>query len=111
MLHQIGSHDRQPIVSAFCPAIIDCDVAALDIACFGQALMKSSNQVAPDVERCGIEETDHGRLWLLRPRNQRPRGCCTKQRDEFSPPHRKPPRPTLWSKLTLSQEDHAKPVF
>src|SRR5262245_58706994 len=49
MLNQIGSYDRQSIGLPLRPTIFDRQVAALDIAGFGQALIKSSNQVAPGV--------------------------------------------------------------
>ena len=71
-LNQIGRHDREPVVFALPPTIFDRHVPALDVASFGQALVKSSNQLAPGVQRRGIEKSDHRHRRLLRPRDERP---------------------------------------
>jgi hypothetical protein len=54
MLNQIGRQGGQSIISALGPAIFDAHVLALDVASFGQALVKSRDQLAPRLQRPGI---------------------------------------------------------
>jgi hypothetical protein len=71
-LNQIGSHDSKSIVLIPCPTVFDRHVPALDIACFGQALVKCSNHFMPGVWRRGIEKPDHRHRSRLRQRYDRP---------------------------------------
>ena len=86
MLNQVGGHDRQSIVAALRPTIFDRDVLALDVASFGQALVKSSNQLAPGVRRRGIKKSDQRNCRLLRARLHRPRHSRASEKgDELAP--------------------------
>jgi hypothetical protein len=90
--HQIGGQGEQSIVAAFRPSVLDRHVAALDIAGFSQAAVKSSDKFALRFERLAAEITDH-RHPLLRPRGARPssRQCrAAHQRDELPPSHLPP---------------------
>src|SRR5262249_5101096 len=64
------------------------DVLALNVAGFGQALPKSSDKIAPRLERLWVEVTDHRHGRPLRPRRKRPRSDrAPEPRDELPPSH------------------------
>src|SRR5262249_6303340 len=83
--NQIGRQRRQSVQLTFRPAVLHCDVAALEIAGFVEA--------SPDrVERAGFtigaaEQPDHRHRPLLRSRGERPRRRAAEQRDELAAFH------------------------
>src|SRR5258705_9137645 len=68
------SQCRQAIVLALRPAILDCQVPALDIAGFPQSIVKRAQTVAKQVGPFGAEHSDHRHRRLLRARRERPAG-------------------------------------
>src|SRR5262249_9200599 len=65
-----------------CPAIFDCDVAALCIARLTEALAKGRNGVRQRVSGLEIEEPTHRHRRLLRTRLDWPRRGAAKSRNE-----------------------------
>src|SRR5262249_15814814 len=86
--NQLRRQHRQPIVLPFRPAVFDCDVLALDIACLAQTLAKRAHEVSGMVKRCAIEKPDHRHRRLLRTRREGPAGRrAAKQRYELAALH------------------------
>jgi hypothetical protein len=85
----LGGRGWQSIVTAFRPAVLDCDVASLDLARFAQALAeRAQNGARIPSGRLAVQEPDHRRRRLLRARRERPGGSHTaEQRDEFAAFH------------------------
>src|SRR5262249_31843862 len=68
------------------PPVFDRHVAALGVAGLAAALAPRMHVRREEVRRCGVDEPDHWRPRLLRPRRERPRDCrATEQRDELAP--------------------------
>ena len=87
-LRELGRQRRQSISSAFGPAVIDADIAMLDIASLAQAAPERRNEVRELAGRFQAEKPDHRHRRLLRARHERPRRrCAPEQRDELAPPH------------------------
>src|SRR5262249_37858387 len=85
---QISRQARQPIVLTLRPAIFDRDVAAFDIAGFGQALVERSQARSIGVGRQAAEIADHRHRSLLRACRERPRRRRTaEQRYELAAVH------------------------
>jgi hypothetical protein len=66
------------------PAILDCQVPALDIAGFAQSIVKRAQSVAKQVGPFGAEHSDHRHRFLLPARRERPCRRAAEQRDEPS---------------------------
>jgi len=66
------------------PAVFDPNVAALNIAGFGQALAERVQPARPPVRRYGAEEADYRHCRLLCVRHQRPSSRAADQRDELA---------------------------
>jgi hypothetical protein len=85
---QVGCHGRQPIVHAIRPAILDCDIAALDMTGFVQALPERAHAIRIPVSRCAVEKPHHRHRRLLRARREWPRRCrAAEQPHELPPSH------------------------
>src|SRR5262249_36728558 len=86
--NQIGCQCRQPVIVAFCPAILDRRVLPLDVAGFLQSLAKRGRAERIPLCRCAIEKSDHWHRWLLRASRERP--ChrrAAEQADELAALH------------------------
>ena len=64
---QVGRHSWQAVEVTFGPAVLDGDVAALDIARFGEALVKRGNTRRPPRSGNTSQHADHGIA-----------GCCAR---------------------------------
>src|SRR5262245_40953062 len=85
---QLGRQRRQSISSAFGPAVIDADIAMLDIASLAQAAPERRNEVRELAGRFQAEKPDHRHRRLLRARRRWPsRRTAAEKRDKFPPPH------------------------
>ena len=83
--NQLGDQAWQPIVVAFPPSVLDCDVLAIDIAGIGQPLLEIGQTSARLVSRCQVNKSDHRQRRLLCVRRDRPcRRRAAKRDDEFS---------------------------
>jgi hypothetical protein len=71
---------------AFSPAVIDFDVLAIDIAGFGETILKRCNHSCIRFGRRAVEISNDGhRRPLLRTRRERPCGSrAAEQRDELA---------------------------
>jgi hypothetical protein len=85
--NQIGCQGRQALVAAFCPAIFNPYVTALDVAGFAQAFAEGGCDLSILPRRSTVEKSNHWHRWLLRPRRERPRCRAGEQRYERAPPH------------------------
>ena len=70
---QIGRQLRQPIITAFRPAVFDRHILTLDVAFFTEALPERGQVPYPKIYRDAVENPDHRHRWLLRARRERPR--------------------------------------
>src|SRR5262245_30255191 len=78
----------QAIVLAIGKAVVDCDVAAVDISGLDKAALERSHHVTGLRLRDGAEESDHRHHRLLRAGSNRPRGRrSAEQRDELPSLH------------------------
>ncbi len=85
---QFTGHGRQPIVLALCKAILDPQVASLNIACLREALSERRSVGGSCCLQERAKKSDHWHRRLLRPRIERPSGgSAAKQRDEVAPYH------------------------
>jgi hypothetical protein len=66
--------------STFCPAVIDADVAMLEIAGFTQVAPERVNDVHELAGGFHAEKPDYRHRWLLRARDERPRGYSAAER-------------------------------
>src|SRR5262249_15897014 len=83
-----GGQRRQSIRSTFCPAVIDADIAMLDITASAQAAPERVNDVHELAGRFHAEKPDHRHPRLLPARRERPRGSrAAEQRDELASAH------------------------
>jgi hypothetical protein len=71
-LHQFNCQRRYSITSTLGPAIVDADVAVLDIADFAQAPPERGNEVRELTGRFHAEKPNHRHRRLLRARCERP---------------------------------------
>jgi hypothetical protein len=86
MLKEIGCEFRQPIETAFGPAILDRDVLAIDEAEISKALAKRDKEIAISANSAAIEESDHRHAGLLGARSGRPREHrAAKHSNKFPP--------------------------
>src|SRR5262245_3618216 len=76
---------------AFCPAIFDGDILALDVAGLGQTLAERCYLVHITVRRSTVEKANHRRRRLLGASRDRHHCRALHRCDEPSPPHRSPP--------------------
>src|SRR5262249_29731703 len=73
--NEIACQVRQSIVTTFRPAVLDCDVASLDMAGFAQALAERAQDGARIPSgRLAVQKPDYWHGWLLRVRRERPSG-------------------------------------
>src|SRR5262245_189730 len=85
---EVAYQRLQPISLIVRIAFFDCDVLALDEACFRQSLAEYCHESHRVRQGRAAEKADHRHLWLLPPCRQRPQCRCTaEQRDELAPPH------------------------
>src|SRR5262249_45019019 len=85
---QIGRQLRQPIITAFRPAVFDRHILTLDVAFFTEALPERGQIPYPKIYRDAVEKPYHRHCCLLRARCTRPRCCrAAEQRDEFATLH------------------------
>ena len=82
--NQFGSKRGQPVIMAFRPAERDAHILSLDEASFAQPIPERCNHAGRFAGGAAAEEADN-RLWLLRPRNKRPRRRAAEQRYELTP--------------------------
>ena len=81
---EVDRHPGHPVILTFGPAILDCDVPALDEADFGEAAPKCVHVFRPFHRRHAVEDPDH-RHRLLRARRERPRyRRAAEERDEMA---------------------------
>src|SRR5262249_46785091 len=85
--NEIGRQRRHPVILALSPAILDCDVSALDKASFLQAAAEASHQMRERTGRRCAEKSHYRHRRLLRSRRERPPRRATEQRDELAPVH------------------------
>src|SRR5262249_11376834 len=86
--NEFGRQLWQPIVLTLGPSIFDSHILALDITQFAEALSQGRRKMRARLWRTTVQKPDHRHHRLLRPRRERPRGCCAaNQRDELSPLH------------------------
>src|SRR5262249_59764160 len=78
---------RESISSALGPAVIDADIAMLDIASLAQAAPERRDEVRELAGRFQAEKPDHRHRRLLRMRRERPRNRAAEQRDELAARH------------------------
>src|SRR5262245_50696479 len=80
------AHQRlQPISLIVRIAFFDCDVLALDEACFRQSLAEYGHESHRVSQGSAAEKADHRHLWLLTPCRNRPRRSrAAEQRDELA---------------------------
>jgi hypothetical protein len=64
--NQIGRHFRQLLVVAFCPSVLDRDVAALVVTGLAQPSAKCRQEEAISLQRSAVEESNHRYRRLLR---------------------------------------------
>src|SRR5262249_52037958 len=78
---------RQPMVVALRPAVLDAEVAALDVTCLRQALAQRAQPRRIPIRRLAAEIAEYGPL--LRARRERPRHrrAAAEQRDERAAIH------------------------
>src|SRR5262245_34740381 len=82
---ELGRQRRQSISSALGPAVIDADIAMLDIASLAQAAPERRDEVRELAGRFQAEKPDHRHRRLLRMRRDRPRDCrAAEQCDELA---------------------------
>src|SRR4051794_13230191 len=60
LLHQLSGERWQPIIVAFCPAILDPNILAFSITCIGEALSKCRYSVLPESSRLAAEKPYDG---------------------------------------------------
>src|SRR5262245_978387 len=85
---EIAYQRLQPISLIVRIAFFDCDVLALDEACFRQSLAEYGHESHRVSQGSAAEKADHRHLWLLTPCRNRPRRSrAAEQRDELAPPH------------------------
>src|SRR5262245_10122936 len=83
--HELPCERRQLIHSAFRPAVLDTDIAVLNITGLTQALSKPVNEMSECSGRSAVKEPDHGHRRLLRGRRERPRDSrAAEQRDKLA---------------------------
>ena len=85
MTNQIGCQSGQTIQSILRPAVFNGQVAALEVAGFGQTAMKRRD-IPCRFERPGVEKPNHRHRPLLRPRRERPCRCAADLCNEIAPP-------------------------
>jgi hypothetical protein len=73
---------------AFCPAIFDRDVLALDVAFLLEPPPEASQTFRVQFRRCATEKPDYRHRRLLRTRHNRPRARGSNSLDEIASPHR-----------------------
>src|SRR6516165_1861068 len=85
---QVSDQRCHTIILALQPVVLDYHVLAFDVAGFGQPPTERGRRARPAFGRPTVNEGDHGRGRLLRPRryllSHRP---ATEKRDEVAPPH------------------------
>src|SRR5262249_59053934 len=85
--NQLGRQHRQPIVLAFCPAVLDRHVLTLDISGLFQSSAEIAQTLRDNVGRSGVEKSDDRHRRLLRARRERPSRRAAEQRDELAALH------------------------
>jgi hypothetical protein len=73
-MSQISHQRRQLINSVLCPAILNYDVAPIDVAGFTQPFEKGLQRFRSTLRGSGVKKPDHRHCPLLRARRERPRG-------------------------------------
>src|SRR5262249_47096940 len=101
---QLSRQDGKTRGLIVCPAIIDRDVAALDVAGFVQALTESRKEMAKTGFSAVAKKPDHRHCRLLRARGKRTRRRAGEQRDELAPLH-------IWLPPLRSNHRTPKPAF
>src|SRR5262249_5526591 len=84
---QIGRQLRQPIITAFRPAVFDRHILTLDVAFFTEALPECGQVPYPKIYRDAVENADHRHRRLLRARRERPGPAAAEQRDDLAAYH------------------------
>jgi hypothetical protein len=83
--HKLCGERWQLFVLTMCPAILDRNILALNIARLGDTSVECRYKVRCLFGRPGVEEPDHRHRRLLRARRERPSGRSAKQSDELAP--------------------------
>src|SRR5262249_14459345 len=105
--NQIGRECGQSIIVTLCPAILDRNVLAFDVAGFLQTLAKGGHVTRVSLWRCAVEEPDHRHRRLLRACRERPRRrSAAEQRDELASSHRDDPKSKDRAEYSKSQAVH-----
>src|SRR5262249_39729273 len=88
MLDEIGCQCRQTIVIAFCPTILDGNIAAFRETSLIETAPEAGEERLPSAGGPATQESDDWHRRLLRARREGPR-CrrAPKQRDELAPLH------------------------
>jgi len=86
-LQEIGGKAGQTIIVAVCPAILDRDALAFDVAGIAQPLPKRLCRLGRVCRRPAAHESDHRHHRLLRAHREGPRRRAAEKRDEVAPLH------------------------
>src|SRR5262249_31702486 len=86
--HQVCRQLRQPILLPLRPAVLHCDILAIDEARLLQTLLKRRHEVRRVVSRSDAEKPDYRHRRLLRTRRERPSDrSAAEECDERAPSH------------------------
>jgi hypothetical protein len=81
--NQVSHHHRQAIVLAFQPVVLHLRVLAIDVATFAKALAECRHIGSKGNGRSAVDEPDHWRSRLLRPRRHGPNRRAPESRNEL----------------------------